>query len=94
VSGQVVPEGSARLFQGNDQAVGIDADHLQICKFESAKSANVKRVLQTFEAVLMLMQAQPEARDMIQEIPSLNQDSDDALEDNARLQERLATLRN
>lgn len=50
---------SARMGTGNDQAVGLEADHLQLCKFESAKSSNTRRVLQTFEVISqVLMQAQ------------------------------------
>ncbi|PVH84639.1 hypothetical protein DL98DRAFT_512067 [Cadophora sp. DSE1049] len=57
----VVPEMSARFGTDNDQAVGLDADHLDICKFGNGKTPNASRVLQTFAAVSKLMEARIES---------------------------------
>jgi hypothetical protein len=82
------------MFQSNDQAVGLEADHLQICKFADAKNTNAKRVLQTFEAVITLVKAQLETRGSVQRVPSPSHTKEEALGDNARLQQRLQKLRN
>ncbi|KAF4627331.1 hypothetical protein G7Y89_g10820 [Cudoniella acicularis] len=63
----IVPEMSARFGTENDQAVGLDADYLQICKFKDAKTSNATRVLQTFGAVSRLMQAQTETAGSLEE---------------------------
>ena len=80
------------MSNGNKQAVGLEADCLQICKFEDAKNANAKRVLQTFEAVMMLLKAQPYTEQQLKELPSLNMEQE-SLEGDAELKQRLSTPR-
>jgi len=81
---------SARM-EGNDsgEAAPLDADHLQMCKFKDAKAKNIKRVLQTFEAVAIEIKSQ-------QGLPLYSGTKKQKEEDDAateRLKERLADLK-
>lgn len=49
---QIVPEASARMYKQLEVYRGLDADHLQICKFASTESKNCKTVLKRFEKIM------------------------------------------
>jgi hypothetical protein len=70
---------------GNDRAVGLDADHLQICKFKDGDNSNAKRVLQTFEALYLLMKEHEEAMNKMRDLPIIGSE--------LPLEERMAAFR-
>jgi len=47
---QVVNEGSARLNKTKEQVIGLDGDHLEICKFPTADNPMYKSVLRRLKA--------------------------------------------
>ncbi|KAI9782759.1 MAG: hypothetical protein M1816_001711 [Peltula sp. TS41687] len=69
----VVHEGSARMGQQSERVIGLDADHRDICKFESTGDSNYKRVLKRLEAVATEIEEQTsiEARESAVPRPSL-----------------------
>jgi hypothetical protein len=84
---------SARFGTDNDQAVGLDADHLDLCKFGNAKTPNASRVLQTFVAISKLMDARAETAGTIPDTPSVPEQSCNNLKGTSSLEERLDALR-
>ena len=90
---QIVPEMSARFGTENDQAVGLDADHLQICKFRDATTSSANRVLQTFEAISRQILVQSEIAGMITDMPSPPEQSNNDQKTLVPLEDRLAKLR-
>jgi len=51
-----VNEGSARINTKNEKAVGLEADHIKICKFASTEDHNYSRVLKRIEATMIEIQ--------------------------------------
>jgi hypothetical protein len=49
---QVVNEGSARLNKSNETVVGLNANHLTMCKFPSRSSSLYSKVLRRLNAAI------------------------------------------
>jgi hypothetical protein len=72
----VVNEGSARLNKANEIVVGLDANHLTMCKFPSRNSPLYSKVLRRMNAAVSAIgsavrEDESELRKLLESVPKI-----------------------
>jgi hypothetical protein len=75
---------------GNEKAIGLRANHLQICKFESADTEAARTVLRCFESIAIRVKAQEVVETEFLGLPDVSS----GVRNDEALEKRLAELRN
>jgi hypothetical protein len=78
------------MAMGNEKAVGLRANHLQICKFERADTEAARTVLRCFESIAMKVKAQEVVESELLSLPDVSS----PVRNDEALKKRLDELRN